>query len=149
MQYGAPRTRSTAAPTRCWPARSRRCESPSTTDLSRCPTDRIKPAYIMVETDDRTVTTRAPPEQTTQPALQPKPPATQTCRSSRGVRFRHGSTSKHHSPQGGDVGTPHNANSGPFIGPSLTPTRVYLRPFSGPRSAAVIGQSDQLQANLF
>jgi hypothetical protein len=37
----------------------------------------------------------------------------------------------------------------PFSEPSLTPTRVYLRLFSGPRSAAVTGQSDQSQASLF
>jgi hypothetical protein len=34
-------------------------------------TDRVKPAYIMVETNDRTVTTQAPPEQT---APQPSSP---------------------------------------------------------------------------
>jgi hypothetical protein len=50
-------------------------------------TDRVKPAYIMAETDDRTVSTRAPPEQTSQPAPQPNPPATQNTRSGRRVRF--------------------------------------------------------------
>jgi hypothetical protein len=50
-------------------------------------TDRVKPAYIMAETDDRTVTTRAPPEQTTQPAPKPKPPAMQITCSGRRVRF--------------------------------------------------------------
>jgi len=48
--------------------------------------DRVKPAYMM-ETDDRTVTTWAPPEQTTQPAPKLSPPATLTTRSGRRVRF--------------------------------------------------------------
>jgi hypothetical protein len=39
------------------------------------------------EPDDRTVTTRTPPEQTTHPAPQPSPPATLTTRSGRHIRF--------------------------------------------------------------
>jgi hypothetical protein len=50
-------------------------------------TDRVKPAYIMVETDGCTVTARPPPEQTTQPAPQLSPPATQTTSSSRHIRI--------------------------------------------------------------
>ena len=53
-------------------------------------TDRVKPAYIMAEPDSRTVTARAPPEQSTQPAPQsstPSPPATRTTRSGRHVRL--------------------------------------------------------------
>ena len=53
-------------------------------------TDRVKPAYIMVETDGRTMTARAPPEQTSQPAPQPSapsPPAAVTTRSGRRVRL--------------------------------------------------------------
>ena len=53
-------------------------------------TDRVKPAYIMAETDSRTVTAQAPQEQTTQPATQsstPSPPATLTTRCGRRVRF--------------------------------------------------------------
>jgi hypothetical protein len=70
-------------------------------------TDRVKPAYIMVEPDDRTVTTRIPPEQTTHPAPQPSPPADTSA-------SRRHSTCKHHSPRGGDVGTPHKPISGSF-----------------------------------
>jgi hypothetical protein len=53
-------------------------------------TDRVKPAYTMVDPDGRTVTARTPPEQTLQPAPQPRapsPPTTQTTRSGRRVRF--------------------------------------------------------------
>lgn len=53
-------------------------------------TDRVKPAYTTVDTDGRTVTARAPPEQKLQPAPQPRapsPPTTQTTRSGRRVRF--------------------------------------------------------------
>jgi len=50
-------------------------------------TDRVKPAYTMVDPDGRTVTAGAPPEQTLQPAPQPSPPTTQTTRSGLRVRF--------------------------------------------------------------
>jgi hypothetical protein len=53
-------------------------------------TDTVKPAYNMAEPDGRPVPFRATPEQTTQPAPQPKapsPPATRTNRSGRRVRF--------------------------------------------------------------
>jgi hypothetical protein len=50
-------------------------------------TDRVRPAYIMVQPDGRTMAARAIAEQTTQPAPQPSPPATQTTRSGRRVRF--------------------------------------------------------------
>ena len=53
-------------------------------------TDRVKPAYIMVETDGRTVTAWAPPEQTSQPAPQPSAPslpAVLTTRSGRRIRL--------------------------------------------------------------
>jgi hypothetical protein len=76
--------------------------------------DRVKPAYIMVEPDDRTVNTPTLPVQTMHPARQPSPPATLTTRSGRHVRFRRGSTYKHHSPRGGDCGTSHDPISDPF-----------------------------------
>jgi cleavage and polyadenylation specificity factor subunit 1 len=53
-------------------------------------TDRVKPAYIVVETNDCTVTTRAPPEQTAPPMPEPSSlslPATRTTCSSHQVRF--------------------------------------------------------------
>jgi hypothetical protein len=53
-------------------------------------TDRVKPAYTMVDSDGRIVTARAPSEQTSQPAPQlnaPSPSATHTTRSGRRVRF--------------------------------------------------------------
>ena len=50
-------------------------------------TDRVKPAYNMMETDDSSVTTWVPPEQTTQPAPEPSPPAMLTTRFGRHVRF--------------------------------------------------------------
>jgi len=53
-------------------------------------TDRVKHAYIMVESDSCTVTAWAPLEQSTQPAPQPSTPsptATRTTRSSPRVRF--------------------------------------------------------------
>jgi len=53
-------------------------------------TYRVKSAYTMVDPDGRTVTVRASPEQTLQPAPQPRapsPPKTQTIRSGRRVRL--------------------------------------------------------------
>jgi len=53
-------------------------------------TDRVKPAYIMKETDGHTVTARAPPEQTSQPTPQlstTSPPATVNICSGRRVRL--------------------------------------------------------------
>ena len=58
-------------------------------------TDRVKPANIVMETDDRTVTTWAPPEQTTQPTPKPSPLAMLTSRSGRHVRSRRVTTFKH------------------------------------------------------
>jgi hypothetical protein len=49
-------------------------------------TDRVKPAFIMAETDSRTATAQAPPEQATQTAPQ-DPAATQTTSSGRRIRF--------------------------------------------------------------
>ena len=50
-------------------------------------TDRVKPIYIMMETDDRSVITWAHPEQKTHPEPEPSPPATLTTRFGRHVRF--------------------------------------------------------------
>jgi len=53
-------------------------------------TDRVKTAYTMVDPDGRSMTARAPPGQTSEPAPQPRarsPPATQTTFSGRRVRF--------------------------------------------------------------
>ena len=53
-------------------------------------TDRVKPAYIMAESDSRIVTAPAPRDQSTQPAPHssaPSPPARLTTRSGRRVRF--------------------------------------------------------------
>jgi hypothetical protein len=53
-------------------------------------TDRVKPAFIMAETDSRTANVQAPPEQVTKTAPQSSkqdPAATQTTRCCRLVRF--------------------------------------------------------------
>jgi cleavage and polyadenylation specificity factor subunit 1 len=53
-------------------------------------TDRVKPAYIMVETHDHAATSQAPLDQATQPAPQPSTPSqpvSRTTRSGRSIRL--------------------------------------------------------------
>ena len=81
--------------------------------------DRVKRNFITTETDGRTATPRAPPEQATQIAPQSitqDPAVTQTTRSSRRVRFpyRYNVRVFFFEGGGGDVGTPHNTRNGPF-----------------------------------